>query len=547
MSTKAELSRADTLVTTTSGWEAHETVPIWLSGTTFPQTARIEADTRVDVCVVGGGMAGLSVAYELLRGGRSVIVLERHTPGSGETQRSTAQLSTALEKRYFDLERLHGPEGARMAAESHAAAITHVERIVAEENIDCAFQRRDGYLFAAPGHGHDTLTRELRAARRAGLRGIDIVPRGPTPELDLGPCLRFAGQAEMSPTRYVAGLARAILCAGGRIFSETQAQTIEGGRPASVRTAHGPVIVAEHVVVATNTPVNNILALHTKQGAYRTYVIAAALRKGSVARALYWDTDAPYHYVRCTTDDDGNEWLLVGGEDHKTGQAHHPEQRWSRVEAWMRERFPMAGAVGSRWSGQVMESMDGLAFIGRNPLDDPHVLVVTGDSGVGITHGAIAGVLVADLICGRENRWARLYDPTRVSLAAAAEFVHENLTAVRPYADWVESGDVKGEHEIGRGQGAVVRHGLRLVAVYCDERGALHRCSAACPHLGGVVRWNEAEGSWDCPCHGSRFDAYGKVMHGPANIDLHPIEDTPLELGEIAAPPASSDVLLTAR
>lgn len=522
--------------------EAHETIPIWASDATLRATARIEADTRADVCIVGGGMAGLSAAYELLQAGLSVVVLERHTIGSGETQRSTAQLGTSLEERYFDLERMHGAEGARLAAESHGAAIARVERIVTEEKIDCAFERVDGYLFAAAEHGEDVLTRELAAAHRAGLAEVEIVPAAPG-KLAVGRCLRFPNQAQMSPVRYVAGLAQAVLRAGGRVFSDTQAQTVEGGTPARVVTAHGPVVTAGHVVVATNSPINNLFALHTKQGAYRTYVIAAAIPRGSVPRALYWDTHDPYHYVRVTTDEAGDEWLLVGGEDHKTGQAHHPEERWSRLEAWMRDKFPMAKRVGPRWSGQVMESMDGLAFIGRNPLDDVNVLVVTGDSGVGITHGAIAGVLLSDLVRGHENRWARLYDPTRVHVRAGVDFVRENLSAVAPYADWVERGDVAEESEIARGQGAVVRHGLRLLAVYCDERGSLHRCSAACPHLGGVVRWNEAEGSWDCPCHGSRFDAYGKVIHGPANVDLRPVADTPAELIEIA--PVSRDLLPT--
>lgn len=506
--------------------ESHETVPFWIVGESLPKYPRIATDVRVDVCVVGAGMAGLSVAYEVLRSGRSVVVLDRSGVGGGETSRSTAHLGTALDDRYFVLEHLHGAKGARMAAESHAAAINRVEHIVAEEKIACGFERLDGYLVADPGDQEDLIGRELLAAHRAGLNDVEIVACAPTLALGSGRCLRFPRQAQMNPARYASGLADAITRAGGQIFSETKAQTIEGGRPATVHTAEGPIVTADNVVVATNSPINNLFAMHTKQAAYRTYVIAAPLPKGSVARALYWDTLDPYHYVRLDTTDPRVDCLVVGGEDHKTGQEYHPSERWTRLEEWMRTRFREAGEIGSRWSGQVMQSMDGLGFIGKNPMDD-HVFVVTGDSGTGITHGAIAGMLIGDLIAGRENRWARLYEPSRVQVRAGAEFLRQNFSAITPYADWVEPGDVADERQILRGKGAIIRHGLKLLAVFRDDAGALHRCSAACPHLGGVVRWNGAESSWDCPCHGSRFDALGKVIHGPANVDLQ-CEDDPV-------------------
>ncbi len=501
----------------------NETVSLWTAGDELPRYPRLDADLHAPVCVVGAGMAGLSVAYEVLRSGRSVVVLDRGAVGAGETSRSTAQLGTALDERYFDLARIHGADGARLAAESHGAAIDRVEQVVREEKIECGFERLDGYLFTGPDQSEDLLERELAAAHHAGLTDVTLVTS--TPPMSPGRSLRFPRQAQMDPVRYIAGLAHAVVRAGGRIFSDTQAEKIEGGKPGMIVTAGGPVVTADQIVVATNTPVNNLFALHTKQAAYRTYVLAASVPRGSIARALYWDTLDPYHYVRIAASDDQVDWLIVGGEDHKTGQEHDPAERWTRLEEWMRARFPMVGAVGSRWSGQVMQSMDGLAYIGKNPLDDDNVFVVTGDTGTGITHGAIAGMLLADLLDRKENRWAHLYDPSRVSLRAGGNFLRENVSAVAPYADWLEAGDVNHEKEIAAGHGAVVRHGLKLLAVYRDDAGELHRCGAACPHLGGVVRWNAAERSWDCPCHGSRFDALGKVMNGPANTDLTVIED----------------------
>jgi Rieske Fe-S protein len=216
------------------------------------------------------------------------------------------------------------------------------------------------------------------------------------------------------------------------------------------------------------------------------------------------------------------ELLIVGGEDHKTGQEDDAEARYARLETWARERFPIH-EIKFRWSGQIMESMDGLAFIGPNPLDRKNIYVATGDSGNGMTHGTIAGLVLTDLICGRENPWSALYDPSRVKLRAAKEFAKETINMVAQYGDWLTPGDVKTAGDLAPGAGAVIRHGATKVAAYRDQAGELHECSAVCPHLGGIVRWNHSEETWDCPCHGSRFDRFGKVLNGPAISDLHPI------------------------
>jgi Rieske Fe-S protein len=219
-----------------------------------------------------------------------------------------------------------------------------------------------------------------------------------------------------------------------------------------------------------------------------------------------------------------DELLIVGGEDHKSGQAYDSPQRYRRLDAWARARFPMMGELEYMWGGQVMEPVDYLAFIGHNPLDDENIYVVTGDSGMGLTHGTIAGMLLCDLILGRRNPWEKLYSPSRVPLMAAGELAKEDLNMAAQYADWLTPGDVKSADQIGRDSGAIVRRGLEKIAVYRDANGAAHECSAACPHLGCIVHWNPGEKTWDCPCHGSRFDAYGHVINGPANRDLPSVQ-----------------------
>ncbi len=498
---------------------SHAKGPVWSDTAKIPTYAPLTGDATADVCVVGAGIAGLTAAYLLTQVGKSVVVIEDGGIGSGQTGATTAHLVNALDDRYFDLERFHGERGSRLAAESHTSAIDRVESIVSRERIACDFTRLDGYLFCAPGHDESFLDRELAAAHRAGLHNIVKIGRAPL-GFDTGPCLRFPNQAQFHPLKYLAGLAEAIERGGGRIFTGTHANTIAGGERACVETPGGSVRAAS-VVVATNVPVNDRVVVHTKQAPYMTYVIGAPVPRGSVTLALYWDTGDPYHYIRLVTGIDADHDLLViGGEDHKSGQAEDIEERHPRLERWARERFAMMGEVTHKWGGQVMEPVDGLAFIGHNPLDADNVYTVTGDSGNGMTHGTIAGMLLTDQILGRHNPWESLYDPGRITLRATAEFAKENVNVAAQYADWLTKGDVESVDEIPKDGGAVIRRGASKVAVYRDQTGALHERSAVCPHLGCIVAWNPAEKTWDCPCHGSRFDKFGEVMNGPANVGL---------------------------
>ncbi len=508
-----------------------QSTSLWMATPATPSQNPLLEDTRADVVIIGAGIAGITIAYLLTKQGKSVVVLDDGAIGGGQTERTTAHLSNAIDDRYFEIERLHGAEGAKLAAGSHTAAIDRIESIVAEEQIVCDFVRLDGYLFLSPTESPELLDRELAAAHRAGLSGVERLPRAPLLCFDTGPCLRFPRQAQFHPLKYLTALAGTIQRVGGRIFTGTHAETITGGRPARIKTSNGLTVTADAVVVATNSPVNDLMAIHTKQAAYMTYAIGAIVPRGAVPTALYWDTLDPYHYVRIQplspeasitemSVPEGQDVLIIGGEDHKTGQAETQSDPYGRLEAWACERFPMIREVRFRWSGQVMETIDGLAFIGRNPLDEPNVFIVTGDSGMGMTHGTIAGILLTDLILGRENPWAMLYDPARKTVSALERFVKENLNVAWQYVDWLTGGDVDSAEQIKPGAGAVIRHGLTKMAVYRDEQGTCHERSAICTHLGGIVHWNDAEKTWDCPCHGSRFDRLGGVLNGPANRDL---------------------------
>lgn len=497
----------------------------WMATADIPQLAALEQSTEADVCVVGAGIAGLTTAYLLAREGRSVVVIDDGSIGGGETGRTTAHLATIPDELFAALEKLHGREAAQLAHESHGAAVDTIESIVHKEAIDCAFERLDAYLFLAPGQKASELAEELEAAQRAGVP-VERVAGVPIPGKDVGPALRYARQAQFHPLRYLAGLTRAIGAAGGRLFTGARATAFEGGSPVRVTTASGHTVTAGAVVVATNTPVNERVLPHLKQFAHRTYVIGLRVPAGLVHRALYWDMGEPYHYVRLApAGDPADELLIVGGEDHRTGQADDADERYARLEEWARERFPMATGREFAWSGQIMEPADGLAFIGPSMGGEENVYIATGDSGNGMTHGTIAGLLLTDLILGRDNLWAELYDPTRKRLRALADYVKGNVQSAAPYTRWVTGGEVSSVENIAPGEGGILRRGVQLVAVSRGADGALLERSAVCTHLGCIVAWDEGAGNIVCPCHDGRFNpASGAVVSGPPPAPLPPVE-----------------------
>jgi glycine/D-amino acid oxidase-like deaminating enzyme/nitrite reductase/ring-hydroxylating ferredoxin subunit len=500
---------------------------VWDATAELPTVPTLDADQDVDVCVIGAGISGLTTAYFLARAGRRVVVLDDGPAGGGETGRTTAHVATSVDDHYYDVERLHGARGARLTAESFVAGVDAVERIVRDEGIACDFRRLDGWWFPAVRDGAEEraqLERERDAAARAGIAGVELVDDWPLAALLGGPGLRFPRQAQFHIHKYVAGLARAVERHGGRLFTGAHVSEIadaSGDGPCVVTTDAGRTVRARDVVVATNVPINDRFAMQTKQAPYRTYVIGARVRRGAVPPGLYWDTADPYHYVRLL-DADGagdDDVLLVGGEDHKTGQGGDDEAaRFDALERWTRQRFDVL-AVEHRWSGQVIEPVDYLAYIGRNP-GDRHVWLVTGDSGNGMTHGTIAGLLLPALIAGEEHPWADLYDPSRITLRAAGEWLKENLNVAAQYVDLATGGDAGDPADVPAGEGRVIRRGAKMLAVYRSPEGEVTVRSAICPHLWCVVDWNSAERSWDCPCHGSRFAPDGAVINGPSRAPL---------------------------
>lgn len=496
----------------------------------IPSDGTFFKDQSADVCTIGAGITGLTTAYLLAQAGKTVVVLERANIGGGMTGRTSAHLMSALDDRFYKLAHLYGTEGTKLAAQSHRAAIDLIEEIIQTEKIDCDFERVDGYLFEPTNDSDHILEKEYEAALDAGC-SVYLLERAPILNFETGPALKFANQAQFHPLKYLAGLSKAIQKLGGKIFTDTDvAEIFHVNEQTFVQTKNGAAVKAQDVVVATNAPINSRFEIPLKQAGYMTYVVGGYIPRGSVTKALYWDTLEKYHYVRIVEADPPREEeqiLLIGGEDHKVGQANDASERYSALTEWALKRFPMIRQFDYHWSGEVMEPIDSLAYIGRNPHDNENIYIATGDSGTGLTHGTIAGILLRDYILKATNEWMQLYDPSRKTVSAFSHLAKESFNANLQYTDWLTTGDVSSVDDIPVNEGAVIRQGFRKVAVYRDEDNSLHECSAICPHLSGVVRWNSEEKTWDCPCHGSRFDAYGHVIQGPANRDLAsiPIEE----------------------
>lgn len=496
----------------------------------IPSDGTLKETANADVCIIGAGIAGLTTAYLLIQSGVQVIVLERNEIGSGMTARTTAHLMSALDDRFYKLEQLYGEEGARLAAQSHRAAINVIEDIIQQEQIDCNFERLSGYLFAAPECSTQELHDEYTAALKAGC-DVSVVERAPLAGFDTQTALQFANQGQFHPLKYLTGLVASIRAQNGKIFTHADVQSITENENGliTVETNQGKTVTASAVVVATNTPINNRFEIPLKQSGYMTYVVGGSVPRDSVFKALYWDTLKKYHYVRLTNDPHdvaGDQILLVGGEDHKVGQANDAIHRYESLKTWALHHFPMIQNFKYYWSGEVMEPVDSLGYIGKDPQSKGRIYIATGDSGMGMTHGTLAGIILRDAILNQKNEWASLYDPARKTLSALPEFTKEAINTNAQYSDWLTSGDVHSVNDIPINEGAVIRKGLTKIAVYHDDKNQLHQCSAVCTHLSGIVHWNSNEKTWDCPCHGSRFDAYGNVIQGPANQNLAVTNET---------------------
>lgn len=492
--------------------------------TSAPRFARHNVPDHVDVVVIGGGITGLSAAWFLKQAGKSVCVLERDRIGSGDTGHTTAHVTAVTDLRIGKLVKVFGEAAAKLVWQAGTTAIDAIEHIAGGAEINCEFQRVPGFLHASlVAHKDERKQLESEAELATGL-GIPAMFVSEAP-LVKRPGIRFANQAKFHPLEYLKGLAKAVHGDGCLILQNSEVDEVET-EPLAVKAGRLH-IACDDLVIATHVPLMGIAGLagaalfQTKLYPYSSYVVSASLPRGSLPEVSLWDTSDPYFYLRVDRGRKADR-IIFGGEDHKTGQAGDTNACFQKLEAVLRQILPDAKVL-LRWSGQVVETNDGLPYIGDTA---EHQFVATGFAGNGITFGTLAGMMARDRICGRKNPWQELFAVNRKKLRGGTwSYLSENVDY--PYyflKDRLSGGEAESTRAVRRGEGQVLKLDGQHVACSRDAQGKATMLSAVCTHMGCLVRWNAAEHTWDCPCHGSRFRPDGQVLAGPAEDPLQPFE-----------------------
>ncbi|CAF1231188.1 unnamed protein product [Rotaria sordida] len=515
------------------------TLSYWLDSLERPKFPKLMENKTCDFLVVGAGISGITTAYCLAEHdpSKQIILIDDGEICSGETGRTTAHLQIEYDDHYYVIEHMFGEEVARLVCRSNHEAVNFIEQVVKKENIDCEFERLPGYLIPAKeSHVKDIIDKEFKASSKAGMT-VELLdaeskkPIYPT-NYPQSHWLRFPNQGQFHPLKYLCTLCQILTKKFQNVQIFTNSHVLEinddnkddGTGEVYVVTSDGKRVDCKKMVLATYVPVNDRVTMYTKMAECRTYAMAFEVDKGVIERALYWDTDEPYNYHRLTSDDKSNsskELLIVGGKDNLVGHnLSSYEETYNALEAIARDKFPIAGKLRYRWSGQVAEPIDTLPFHGLNP-GNKNIYIITGDSGTGITNGTIGALVCRDLLFGYDNPYAKIYDPSRLMIKNPFGYIKHNLEASAALFDYVTPGSGPSDIEdLKLGEGCIFREGLQKLAVYKDTDGTIYKFSAICPHMKALVRYNPLEKTFDCPFHGSRFDRYGKPINGPTKHGL---------------------------
>ncbi|MDR6416461.1 FAD-dependent oxidoreductase [Pseudarthrobacter sulfonivorans] len=481
---------------------------LWLASagdTDYPALAR---DVEADVAVIGAGVAGLTAALALKRAGHTVAVIEAARVGTGVTGHTTGKVTSLHRLAYTELARNHGTDTARIYGQANEAALEHIQRVVAEENIDCDLRLVANYTYAVTDDALELVRAEADLAARVGLPS-SFTTDVPLPFPVKG-AVRFDGQAQFHAVRYLQGLARAVEGDGSFVFEQTRALQIRDGTPGVVETEGGNVR-ARDIIVATNVPFGDEGVFDSRCYPHRSYIVAGRVDTPP-QDATFISVDEPMRSI-LTVSVSGQNYVLVGGEGHRASEAGD-DGRYGKLAAFARDGLG-ASEIAYRWSTQDSMPVDGLPYVGLMSADARHVYVITGLRKWGLTNGTAAALILTDVISGRENPWAAVFNSNRITPAASAGRLAEENTKAK-------TADLTGHFTLAPGEGTVIDVAGESTAVYKDPDGQVHSLSAICTHMGCTVEFNLDATTWDCPCHGSRFAADGTVIHGPATTRLPP-------------------------
>jgi glycine/D-amino acid oxidase-like deaminating enzyme/nitrite reductase/ring-hydroxylating ferredoxin subunit len=496
-------------------------ISLWQNGVPNYTAKPAGSFNRVfDVLIVGGGVTGITTALQLQKSGRQCIVAEAHNLCFGTTGGTTAHLNTFLDTSYDQIKNNFGEEAARLVAKATSQALELYRANIETYNIDCGYEVKDGYVYSRDEKQTKELEKMYEASKDAGA-DVKWIDRIPVP-VEFEKALVYHDQAQLHSTRYVHGLAKAFEEAGGVIVQNCRVDDFKGDEILEVDTSEG-LIKARCLIWATHIP-PGVNLLHFRCAPYRSYAMAVTLKDNAYPDGLAYDLYDPYHYYR-TQEVDGKKYLIAGGKDHKTAHEENTEACFTKLEAHIRTYFNV-DEIAFSWSSQYFEPADGLAYIGHLPGNPKNVLVATGFSGNGMTYSHIAAITLTELILTGESHFAKLFDPNRLKpVAGFSNFVKENADVVKEFiGKRLDREKIESLTELAHGEGKLVKYEGKALAIYKDDNGEIHAVSTVCPHAKCSVGWNSAEKSWDCPCHGSRFNIDGEVLTGPARTGLEVVE-----------------------
>jgi glycine/D-amino acid oxidase-like deaminating enzyme/nitrite reductase/ring-hydroxylating ferredoxin subunit len=497
-----------------------EPVSLWLDSAGETDYPKLDRDIEVDVAVIGAGVAGLTAALALKRAGRSVAVIEAARVGTGVTGHTTGKVTSLHRLAYTELARNHGADTARSYGQANQGAIEHIRRLVAEESIDCGFRQVDNYTYAESEDALAEVRAEADLAAGLGLPST-FTTDVPLPFPVKG-AVRFDGQAQFHAVEYLQGLARAVDGEGSFVFEQTRALQVHDGAPGVVES-EGGTVRARDIIVATNVPFADMGSFKDRCQPHRSYIVAGRV-DSPPAEATFISVDEPMRSI-LTVSIGGQTYVLVGGEGHPASESGDTARRYGRLAAFARDRLGVR-EVSHRWSTQDNLPADGLPYVGLMSAEAKHLYVITGLRKWGLTNGTAAALILTDLISGRDNPWAAVFDSNRTTGTASAGARGDGQATAEPAGEATPAPGTLGrapeQITLAPGEGTVIDVGGQSTAVDKDTGGRIHSLSAICTHLGCTVEFNPADTTWDCPCHGSRFAADGAVIHGPATTNLPP-------------------------
>ena len=495
---------------------------LWHATTESLPRPTLEPEREFDVAIIGAGIVGIATAYALRNSGKSVALIEARNILGDVTGNTTGKLTSQHGIVYRHLIDTFGEDKARQYADAGEWALREVGRIAQIEGIECDYIQDTANVFAPTGEVREKIKDEVEAAVSLGLPASFIED----PQLPFATygAIRFENQARFHPLKFLHGILKTAEAAGVQVFENTRVLEIAEGQRCEIQLEDG-VVYANEVVIATNYPIHDSGLFVTRLAPYKSYAMAVDI-DGELPEGMYISEEEPVRSFR-RQPYQGRDILIVGGENHKVGQEDDALEHFSRLEAWARSAFNVKDVL-FKWSTQDNWTPDRLPYIGRSPNRD-RIYLATGFGGWGMTNGVCAARIISDLMSDVETPWAEPFNPNRMAWAAVPTIAKETVNAAKHLiGDRLSSVEADDLTEIAPGSAAIVQMDDERVGAFRDPDGRLHVVTSACTHWGCQLHWNNAETTWDCPCHGSRFDIDGSVLHGPA---VKPLEQR--AIGEV--------------